>query len=259
MSGAQARPGLGAARRRGGDGGVRRTGRRSPGPAKSTDYLAARAPLPRHRRGDRRPGGGVPAAPRGPRRGARPRLRPWRSAGSARRAWDPGARRRLLGRDGRGVPRARDSRRRREISSRRWRGCRRGHASAVSSRSTSSSTCRPPRSTGWCGWPGAALKPDGVLILETPNPLSIVVAARNFWLDPTHRRPVHPETPAADLRARRLRPDRAGRPAAVPGRASDCPRSSSRGWTVNSTCSRTRSTRCATGSTTCSTDTRTTR
>ena len=39
-----------------------------------------------------------------------------------------------------------------------------------------------------------ALKPGGVLILETPNPLSIVVAARNFWLDPTHVRPVHPES-----------------------------------------------------------------
>jgi O-antigen chain-terminating methyltransferase len=39
-----------------------------------------------------------------------------------------------------------------------------------------------------------ALEPGGVLILETPNPLSLVVAARNFWLDPTHRRPVHPET-----------------------------------------------------------------
>lgn len=39
-----------------------------------------------------------------------------------------------------------------------------------------------------------ALKPGGVLILETPNPLSLVVAARNFWIDPTHRRPVHPET-----------------------------------------------------------------
>jgi SAM-dependent methyltransferase len=38
-----------------------------------------------------------------------------------------------------------------------------------------------------------ALAPGGVLILETPNPLSLVVAARNFWLDPTHRRPVHPE------------------------------------------------------------------
>jgi SAM-dependent methyltransferase len=39
-----------------------------------------------------------------------------------------------------------------------------------------------------------ALRPGGVLVLETPNPLSVVVAARNFWIDPTHRRPVHPET-----------------------------------------------------------------
>jgi O-antigen chain-terminating methyltransferase len=39
-----------------------------------------------------------------------------------------------------------------------------------------------------------ALKPGGVLILETPNPLSLIVAARNFWLDPTHVRPVHPES-----------------------------------------------------------------
>ena len=39
-----------------------------------------------------------------------------------------------------------------------------------------------------------ALRPGGVLILETPNPLSMVVAARNFWLDPTHVRPVHPES-----------------------------------------------------------------
>lgn len=38
-----------------------------------------------------------------------------------------------------------------------------------------------------------ALQPGGVLIFETPNPLSLVVAARNFWLDPTHLRPVHPE------------------------------------------------------------------
>ncbi len=39
-----------------------------------------------------------------------------------------------------------------------------------------------------------ALKPGGVLILETPSPLSLTVAARNFWLDPTHRRPIHPST-----------------------------------------------------------------
>jgi len=39
-----------------------------------------------------------------------------------------------------------------------------------------------------------ALAPGGLLLLETPNPLSLVVAARNFWIDPTHRRPVHPAT-----------------------------------------------------------------
>jgi len=37
-----------------------------------------------------------------------------------------------------------------------------------------------------------ALAPGGVLILETPNPLSLVAGGRNFWLDPTHLRPVHP-------------------------------------------------------------------
>ena len=34
------------------------------------------------------------------------------------------------------------------------------------------------------------LKPGGVLILETPNPENIVVATRNFYLDPTHERPI---------------------------------------------------------------------
>lgn len=38
------------------------------------------------------------------------------------------------------------------------------------------------------------LVPGGLLILETPNPLSMMVAARSFWLDPTHQRPVHPES-----------------------------------------------------------------
>lgn len=38
-----------------------------------------------------------------------------------------------------------------------------------------------------------ALRPGGALLLETPNPLSLVAGSRNFWLDPTHRRPVHPE------------------------------------------------------------------
>jgi len=39
-----------------------------------------------------------------------------------------------------------------------------------------------------------ALRPGGALILETPNPLSLVVAARNFWRDPTHLRPIHPDS-----------------------------------------------------------------
>ena len=39
-----------------------------------------------------------------------------------------------------------------------------------------------------------ALAPGGVLVLETPSPLSVVVGARNFWLDPTHQRPVHPDS-----------------------------------------------------------------
>jgi SAM-dependent methyltransferase len=34
------------------------------------------------------------------------------------------------------------------------------------------------------------LKPGGVLILETPNPENLLVATRNFYLDPTHLRPI---------------------------------------------------------------------
>lgn len=37
-----------------------------------------------------------------------------------------------------------------------------------------------------------ALRPGGVLVLETPSPMSMVMASRDFWIDPTHRRPVHP-------------------------------------------------------------------
>jgi len=47
----------------------------------------------------------------------------------------------------------------------------------------------------------AALRPGGLLVLETPSPLSLVVTARNFWLDPTHQRPVHPSY-LADLARR---------------------------------------------------------
>jgi O-antigen chain-terminating methyltransferase len=37
------------------------------------------------------------------------------------------------------------------------------------------------------------LRPGGCLVLETPNPLSITVAASNFWRDPSHLRPLHPD------------------------------------------------------------------
>jgi len=36
------------------------------------------------------------------------------------------------------------------------------------------------------------LKPGGLLIMETPNPENISVATRNFYLDPTHLRPIPP-------------------------------------------------------------------
>lgn len=36
------------------------------------------------------------------------------------------------------------------------------------------------------------LRPGGLLIMETPNPENIIVATRNFYLDPTHRHPIPP-------------------------------------------------------------------
>lgn len=36
------------------------------------------------------------------------------------------------------------------------------------------------------------LVPGGLLIMETPNPENIIVATRNFYLDPTHQRPIPP-------------------------------------------------------------------
>jgi O-antigen chain-terminating methyltransferase len=38
-----------------------------------------------------------------------------------------------------------------------------------------------------------ALEPGGRLLLETPNPRSLTVAANLFWRDPTHLRPIHPD------------------------------------------------------------------
>lgn len=36
------------------------------------------------------------------------------------------------------------------------------------------------------------LRPGGILLLETPNPENLQVAAYSFWLDPTHVRPLPP-------------------------------------------------------------------
>lgn len=45
------------------------------------------------------------------------------------------------------------------------------------------------------------LRPGGVLIAECPNPHSLRVGAALFWQDPTHRRPLLPETLELFLRA----------------------------------------------------------
>ena len=37
------------------------------------------------------------------------------------------------------------------------------------------------------------LKPGGLLVLETPNPENLIVGAMNFYLDPTHQRPIPPQ------------------------------------------------------------------
>ena len=40
----------------------------------------------------------------------------------------------------------------------------------------------------------AKLRSGGVLVIESPNPATLTVSATTFWIDPTHRRPVHPDT-----------------------------------------------------------------
>jgi len=37
------------------------------------------------------------------------------------------------------------------------------------------------------------LVPGGLLIMETPNPENLIVATQNFYLDPTHERPIPPQ------------------------------------------------------------------
>jgi O-antigen chain-terminating methyltransferase len=38
------------------------------------------------------------------------------------------------------------------------------------------------------------LRPGGIAIFETPNPENVLVGACNFYMDPTHIRPLHPST-----------------------------------------------------------------
>jgi len=38
------------------------------------------------------------------------------------------------------------------------------------------------------------LRPGGIAIFETPNPKNVLVGSANFYIDPTHRNPVHPLT-----------------------------------------------------------------
>ncbi len=46
-----------------------------------------------------------------------------------------------------------------------------------------------------------ALRPGGVLLVECPNPESLRVGAGLFWIDPTHKMPVHPDALAFVARA----------------------------------------------------------
>ncbi len=47
----------------------------------------------------------------------------------------------------------------------------------------------------------AAMRSGGLLLVESPNPDSLRVGAGLFWLDPTHRVPVHPQAVAFVMRA----------------------------------------------------------
>ncbi|MDD5175811.1 MAG: class I SAM-dependent methyltransferase [Sterolibacterium sp.] len=53
------------------------------------------------------------------------------------------------------------------------------------------------------------LVPGGVMLLETPNPCNILVGACDFYRDPTHLRPIHPDTLVFLARARGFADSRA--------------------------------------------------
>lgn len=41
--------------------------------------------------------------------------------------------------------------------------------------------------------PCVSFAPAGVLVIEMPNPENLRMGARDFWLVPTHRRPIPPQ------------------------------------------------------------------
>jgi O-antigen chain-terminating methyltransferase len=46
------------------------------------------------------------------------------------------------------------------------------------------------------------LRPGGIAVFESPNPMNVLVGSANFYIDPTHRNPVHPLTLRHLLEAR---------------------------------------------------------
>jgi len=48
------------------------------------------------------------------------------------------------------------------------------------------------------------LKPGGIFIFETPNPQNLLVGSCNFYIDPTHKNPIHPATVSFLAEARGL-------------------------------------------------------
>jgi SAM-dependent methyltransferase len=64
-----------------------------------------------------------------------------------------------------------------------------------------------------------ALRPDGLLVLETVNPRSLVALVESFYRDLTHEKPLHPETLAFALRAAGFRDVSLRYSSPVPARA----------------------------------------
>lgn len=52
-----------------------------------------------------------------------------------------------------------------------------------------------------CSEAARVLKPGGLLIIETPNPLNILISSFYFYLDPTHKRQIPPELLEVYVRA----------------------------------------------------------